>query len=68
MDKKELKTVMEKEIDLVQGCISRMAQNSFVIKGWTITLIALPLHCFLKSSMRNCCVALVLWRQHVFGI
>ena len=43
MDKKELKTVMEKEIDLVQGCISRMAQNSFVIKGWTITLIAVAL-------------------------
>ena len=43
MDKKERKTVMEKEIDLVQGCISRMAQNSFVIKGWTITLIAVAL-------------------------
>lgn len=32
--------IMEKEIDLIQNCISRMAQNSFVIKGWTISLLA----------------------------
>jgi len=29
-----------KEIDLIQGCITRMAQNSFMIKGWAYTLIA----------------------------
>jgi hypothetical protein len=29
-----------KEIDLIQSCISRMAQNSFMIKGWGFTLIA----------------------------
>ena len=28
-----------KEIDLLQGCITRMAQNSFIIKGWTLTII-----------------------------
>ena len=28
-----------KEIDLVQACISRMAQNSFMIKGWSFTLV-----------------------------
>lgn len=31
--------VLHKEIDLVQGCINRMAQNSFLIKGWLITLL-----------------------------
>ena len=37
------KEILMKEIDLIQGCINRMAQNSFVIKGWTITLIAVVL-------------------------
>lgn len=32
-----------KEIDLIQGCINRMAQNSFLIKGWTVTLFAVVL-------------------------
>lgn len=32
--------VLEKEIDLIQSCISRMAQNGFMIKGWLITLLA----------------------------
>lgn len=32
--------VLEKEIDLIQSCISRMAQNSFMVKGWLITLLA----------------------------
>ena len=29
-----------KEIDLIQGCISRMANNSFLVKGWALSLIA----------------------------
>lgn len=28
-----------KEIDLLQGCITRMAQNSFLIKGWTLSIV-----------------------------
>ena len=40
MDKEH---VLEKEIDLIQGCINRMAHNSFVIKGWTISLVAVVL-------------------------
>ena len=35
--------VLEKEIDLIQSCVNRMAQNSFVIKGWLITLITVIL-------------------------
>ena len=35
MDKEK---VLEKEIDLIQNCITRMSQNSFSIKGWTIAL------------------------------
>lgn len=32
---------LQKEIDLIQGCISRMAHNSFMIKGWAITLVVI---------------------------
>jgi len=28
-----------KEIDLIQSCITRMVNNSFMLKGWLITLI-----------------------------
>lgn len=28
-----------KEVDLIQSCISRMAQNSFMVKGWGFTLV-----------------------------
>lgn len=35
--------VLHKEIDLIQSCITRMAHNSFLIKGWTITLVAVVL-------------------------
>lgn len=36
-------SVLQKEIDLIQSCINRMAQNSFAIKGWLITLVAVIL-------------------------
>lgn len=35
--------ILHKEIDLIQSCISRMAQNSFLIKGWAITLVTVVL-------------------------
>lgn len=31
--------ILDKEIDLIQNCITRMGQNSFSIKGWLIGLI-----------------------------
>ncbi len=33
--------VIHKELDLLQGCISRMSHISLVIKGWTLTLLTL---------------------------
>lgn len=39
MDKESL----HKEIDLIQACITRMANNSFLLKGWTVTLCAVIL-------------------------
>lgn len=38
--------VIHKEIDLIQACISRMAHNSFLLKGWTISLLAVLLALF----------------------
>lgn len=34
---------LHKEIDLIQSCISRMASNSFLLKGWTISIIVVVL-------------------------
>lgn len=31
---------LHKEIDLIQACITRVANNSFLLKGWAITLTA----------------------------
>ena len=36
-------TILQKEIDLIQNCINRMANNSFMLKGWSISLIAVVL-------------------------
>lgn len=34
---------LHKEIDLIQNCINRMANNSFLLKGWAISIIAVVL-------------------------
>jgi len=41
--KENLKEYMLKEIDIIQDIIKRMASNSFMIKGWTITLVVVTL-------------------------
>jgi len=35
------KEILHKEIDLIQGIINRMANNSFLLKGWLVSLIAI---------------------------
>lgn len=35
--------IIHKEIDLIQSCINRMAQNSFLLKGWVISILAVVL-------------------------
>lgn len=34
---------LHKEIDLIQAVISRLAQNCFLVKGWSITLVSVVL-------------------------
>lgn len=42
-EKESLKEYMLKEIDIIQDIIRRMAFNSFMIKGWAITLVVVTL-------------------------
>ncbi|MDD5652878.1 MAG: hypothetical protein PHT31_01785 [Candidatus Omnitrophica bacterium] len=42
--------VLHKEIDLIQACITRMANNSFLLKGWAISIIAVVLALADKAS------------------
>ena len=51
---------VHKEIDLIQSCITRMAQNSFVIKGWFVSLYAVILALLPeKVNILLLCTALV---------
>ena len=38
MTNKITNEIIHKEIDLIQSIITRMAQNSFMLKGWVITI------------------------------
>lgn len=55
--KEELKEFMLKEIEIIQDIIKRMAFNSFLIKGWTITLVAVTL--LLKGSKYQVFIAYI---------
>lgn len=43
MARKIPKECMMKEIDTIQGVINRMASNSFLMKGWAVTLVSVAL-------------------------
>lgn len=40
LNEEKSQNVLHKEIDLIQSVVTRMAQNSFCLKGWCITLVA----------------------------
>lgn len=51
---------IHKEIDLIQSCINRMAQNSFMIKGWFVSIYAVILALLPeKVNLFLLCVALI---------
>jgi hypothetical protein len=39
MEKEDRKEFLMKEVEPIQGVINRMDSNSFLIKGWTLTLV-----------------------------
>lgn len=42
---------LHKEIDLIQGCITRMGHNSFMIKGWAFVFVSSFLVAFEKINL-----------------
>lgn len=52
---------LHKEIDLIQSCINRMAENSFKIKGWLIALVSVILALSGKSvnTITLCLIVLI---------
>ncbi|MDL1957598.1 MAG: hypothetical protein LWW95_11240 [Candidatus Desulfofervidus auxilii] len=55
--KEELREFMLKEIEIIQDIIKRMAFNSFMIKGWAITLVAVTL--LLRGSKYQVLIAFI---------
>jgi len=50
MEKEE---ILHKEIDLIQGVINRMAHNSFMLKGWLVTIIVAILALTKETLLAN---------------
>ncbi|MDP2836360.1 MAG: hypothetical protein Q8N97_05205 [Methanobacteriaceae archaeon] len=48
---------MLKEMDMIQNIINRMASNSFLIKGWAITLVSVTL--LLKGDKYQVLIAFI---------
>ena len=62
LENKTREGLILKEIDLLQDCITRMAHNSFMIKGWVLTIVVsvvvlLPQKVNLsQNAIRNTCL------------
>jgi len=48
-----MKEDMAKHLEFIQGIVDRMANNSFLLKGWTITLVAALFALAAKDSNVN---------------
>lgn len=76
MTENDKKDYFLKEVDIIQSTINRMASNSFLIKGWTITLVVGTL--LLKGTDIQAFIALIpigmfwgldtyfLWQERLF--
>lgn len=56
-DKDILRKYLLKEIEIIQDIIKRMAFNSFLIKGWAVTLVVVSL--LLKGTDRQILIAFI---------
>lgn len=76
LDEDTLKEYMMKEIDVIEDIIKRMAFDSFLIKGWAITLVSVTL--LLKGDTYQNLIAIIpliafwyldafyLWQERLF--
>ena len=55
--KKDSHDFFLKEIDIIQSIIKRMSHNSFLLKGWTITLVVVSL--LLKGTQEHVFLAII---------
>jgi len=55
--KENIKDFMIKELEMIQGIINRMANNSFLIKGWVIVLVIVIL--LLKGNKYQASIAFI---------
>ena len=58
-DNENLREYLLKETEIVQDIISRIANNSFLIKGWAVTLVVASL--LLKGTSYHHFVAFIPW-------
>ncbi len=57
MENNDLKEFMLKEVEIIQEIIKRMAFNSFLIKGWSVTLVVAAL--LLKGNQYQVLIAFI---------
>ncbi|ROL55689.1 hypothetical protein D9V84_11010 [Bacteroidetes/Chlorobi group bacterium Naka2016] len=57
VNKEGLEKFFLKEVEIIQNIINRMVYNSFLIKGWTVTLVVGAL--LLKTEKRGAIVSLI---------
>ncbi len=51
--------IFHKQIDLIQNCITRMAQNSFLLKTWTVGLLTIIMAIASKFNINGLLVGLI---------
>ena len=52
------KTQVVKHLELIQGVINRLAHDSFLVKGWSMTLLAAGVIFITRGEVRSDCVIL----------
>ena len=57
----QVNEILHKEIDIIQECIKRMADCSFKLKGWYISLVTLALTLLIGQGCKLSIVALFLF-------
>ena len=57
----QVNEILHKEIDIIQECIERMADCSFKLKGWYISLVTLALTLLIGQGCKLSIVALFLF-------
>jgi len=56
----DAKDILHKEIDLIQECVKRMSNNSFLLKGWLMSLIAVAITLLPQKINSNLLILLII--------